>query len=228
MENLPWYVAVTFGITTILTLWLFSKATHYSRSFLGLLLILIGVQSALGLSGFYNNVHTMSNRFPLLVFPLLAFLVSLFFTRKGRAFIDSLDLKTLTLLHTIRILVEVVLFWLFIHKTIPEAMTFEGRNFDILSGLTAPLVYYFGFVKGQLSRTVIIIWNAACIVLLLNVVSSAVLSLPDRYQHFGFEQPNIAVGYFPFVLLPAILVPLVLFANAVAIRQLVLRKNSNL
>ena len=225
MEHLPWYVAATFGITVLLAIWLFSKAMHYSKPFFIFLLVLIGIQSVLGLSGFYNHVDTMSARFPLLAFPLLAFCVSLFFTRKGRAFIDSLDIKTLTILHTIRILVELVLFWLFVHAAIPRAMTFEGRNFDILSGLSAPLVYYFGFVKQKLSKPVMIIWNAACMLLLLNVVSSAVLSLPARFRHFGFEQPNIAVGYFPFLLLPAILVPLVLFANAAAIRQLALRKS---
>jgi hypothetical protein len=226
MEHLPGYVAATFGITVLLAIWLFSKAMYYSKPFFIFLLVLIVIQSALGLSGFYSDVNTMSARFPLLAFPLLAFCASLFFTRKGRAFIDSLDIKTLTILHTIRILVELVLFWLFVHKAIPRAMTFEGRNFDILSGLSAPLVYYFGFVKQKLSNPVMIIWNAACMLLLLNVVSSAVLSLPARFQHFGFEQPNIAIGYFPFLLLPAILVPLVLFANAAAIRQLALNKNS--
>jgi hypothetical protein len=225
METLPWYVAVTFGATVLLAIWLFSKATRYSGSFFVFLLILIILQSALGLSGFYNDVHTMSTRFPLLVIPLLGFCLSLFLTHKGKVFIDSLDIRTLTILHTIRIAVEIVLFWLFVHKAIPQAMTFEGRNFDILSGLSAPLVYYFGFVKQRLSRTVMIIWNVVCMLLLLNVVASAVLSLPSRFQHFGFEQPNIAVGYFPFLLLPAILVPLVLFANAVSIRQLILHKN---
>lgn len=183
------------------------------------------VQSALGLSGFYSDVHTMTARFPMLVIPLTVFCIALFLTAKGRMFIDSLDIKTLTILHIIRIPVEVTLFWLFVHQAIPQAMTFEGRNFDILSGLTAPLVYYFAFVKQQLSKTVLIIWNAACMLLLINVVASAVLSLPVRFQNFGFEQPNVAVGYFPFLLLPAILVPLVLFANAAAIRQLIYNKN---
>ena len=228
MEHLPWYLAALFGITVLLTVWLFSKATHYSKPFLILLIVLIIVQSALGLSGFYDDINTMSKRFPLLVAPLMLLCISLFFTKNGKAFIDSLDIKTLTILHTIRILVELVLLGLYVHKTIPQAMTFEGRNFDILSGLSAPLIYYFGFVKKQISRPALIIWNAACMLLLFNVVASASLSLPARYQNFGFEQPNIAVGYFPFLLLPAILVPLVLFANAATIRQLILNKNINL
>jgi hypothetical protein len=126
----------------------------------------------------------------------------------------------LTLLHVIRIPVELVLFWLFVRHTVPEAMTFHGRNFDILSGISAPFIYYFGFVKKRLSNKVIIAWNLICLALLLNVVSAAVLSLPDRFAQFGFEQPNIALGYFPFVLLPAGLVPLVMLSTVAAIKQL--------
>ncbi|TDQ08453.1 hypothetical protein [Pedobacter metabolipauper] len=225
MENLPIYIAATFGFTVLLAIWLFIKAAHFSKPFLFFLLALIIIQSALGLSGFYSDLQTMSTRFPLLVMPLMVPLISLFFIRQGKAFIDSLDIKTLTVLHTIRIPVEIVLFWLFVHHAIPQAMTFEGRNFDILSGLSALLIYYFGFIKKQLSRTWMIIWNVICMLLLINVVSNAILSLPSRFQSFGFEQPNIAVGYFPFLLLPAILVPLVLFANAASIRQLILNKS---
>lgn len=227
MEQLPWYVAATFGITVLLAFWLFSKATHYSKSVLVLIPVFIVVQSVLGLAGFYSNTSLMTARFPLLVLPSLVFLVALFFTNKGKVFIDSLDIKALTIFHITRVFVEVVLFWLFIYKTIPQAMTFEGRNFDILSGLSAPLIYYFGFVKKKLNKSILVIWNVACILLLLNVVASAVLSLPGRYQNFGFQQPNIAVGYFPFLLLPAVLVPLALFSNAAAIRLLITNKNIN-
>src|ERR1700712_1109606 len=116
MEHLPWYVATTFGITFLLAIWLFSKAAHYSRSFLTILFLLIAVQSALGISGFYSNVGSVTTRFPLLVAPLLVFCVLQFLTSKGRAFIDSLDIRTLTILHVIRVGVEISLFWLLVQK----------------------------------------------------------------------------------------------------------------
>jgi hypothetical protein len=224
MENLPLYVPITFGITVLVAIWLFLKATNNARPFLILTGAWVVLQSALGLLGFYHNAETATSRFPLLVLLPMVFLVSRFFTQRGKAFIDSLDIRMLTIFHIIRIPVEVVLFWLFVHHGIPEAMTFEGRNFDILSGLTAPVIYYAGFVKEALSKTVILVWNFACMALLLNVVTNAVLALPDRFQVFGFEQPNIAVGYFPYLLLPTLLVPLVFFSHLAAIRQL-LKKN---
>src|SRR5688500_6996599 len=101
----------------------------------------------LGLMGFFKVTDTVPQRFVFLAPPPVLLIISLFFLDKGKRFLDSLDLKFLTLLHIVRIPVELVLYWLFLQKGVPELITFEGRNFDILSGLTAPLIYYFGFVK---------------------------------------------------------------------------------
>ncbi len=220
MQHLPLYVYLTFGATAILATWLFYKATNYSNSFIVALCTWIIIQSTLAITGFYSNPHTMTARFPILIIPALLFLIYWLVTKSGRMFLDGLNLPTLTILHSIRIPVEIVLFWLFVNHSIPEAMTFHGRNFDILSGISAPFVYYFGFVKKTLSKKVILAWNIICLGLLLNVVSAAVLSLPARFEQFGFEQPNIALGYFPFVLLPAVIVPLVMLSTVAAIRQL--------
>jgi hypothetical protein len=103
-------------------------------------------------------------------------------------------------------------------------MTFEGRNFDILSGLTAPIIYYLYFVKKCVNKNVFITWNLICIGLLLNVVINAILSVPSPFQQFAFEQPNIAILYFPYVWLPSCVVPLVFLSHFVTIRQLVGKK----
>jgi hypothetical protein len=228
MENLAWYVSVLFLATVVLSIWLFLKAANYSRTTFIIISAWTLFQSVLGLSGFYKYSGSLTLRFPVLIIPPVIFLVSLFFTTKGKAFIDGLDIKGLTIFHMIRIPVEIVLLFLFMGKVIPEAMTFEGRNFDIFSGLSAPVIYYFAFIKKRLGKTPVIIWNVVCMVLLLSVVSSAVLSLPERYLQYGFEMPNVAVGFFPFVLLPALLVPLALFCSAAAIRQLIVNKKSHI
>jgi hypothetical protein len=220
MENVPTLVSIIFGLTTILTVLLFYKASAYSKACLLVLLIWLAIQACIAFNGFYLITDTFPPRFALLVLPPVLFIIALFATAKGRQFINQLDLKTLTILHTIRVPVELVLFWLFVHKTVPELMTFEGRNFDILSGLTAPIIFYFGFVNKQLSPKIILIWNFVCLVLLLNIVMNAVFSAPFPFQKFAFEQPNIAVLYFPFNWLPACVVPLVLLSHLAAIKQL--------
>lgn len=220
MEHLPTYISIVFGLTTILTVGLFYKATNNSKATLIIILSWLAFQTFIGLSGFYTVTDTIPPRFLLLVLPPILLITGLFTTSKGRQFIDNLDTKTLTLLHTVRIPVEIVLFWLFVNKTVPELMTFEGRNFDILSGLTAPIIFYFGFIKKQLDRKIILIWNFICLGLLINIVANAILSAPFPFQKFAFDQPNIAVLYFPFNWLPSCVVPVVLLSHLATIRQI--------
>lgn len=220
MENLPQFISIVFGLTTILTVGLFYKATNKSKATLFIILSWLVLQTLFGLSGFYNVTDTIPPRFLLLVFPPILLIIGLFITSKGRQYIDSLDTKTLTILHSVRIPVEIVLFWLFVNKTVPELMTFEGRNFDILSGLTSPIIFYFGFIKKQLNRKIILTWNFICLGLLINIVANAVLSAPFPFQKFAFDQPNIAVLYFPFNWLPSCVVPLVLLSHLATIKQL--------
>ena len=134
---------------------------------------------------------------------------------------DALDVKTLTILHVIRVPVELILLSLFLHKAIPQLMTFEGRNFDILSGITAPFVYYFGFVGKRPKAKIVLAWNFICLALLINIVINAILAAPSPFQKFAFEQPNIAIMYFPFIWLPCCIVPLVLLAHLASIRKLI-------
>lgn len=224
MEDVPLFIPLIFGATTLMTLFLFYKGAHKDKTTLLVLAVWWIVQTVLGLLGFYTVLDTTPPRFLLLILPPLLLIALLFATPKGRTYIDGLDSKTLTLLHTIRIPVELVLFWLFLEGTLPELMTFEGRNFDILAGLSAPLVYYFGFVKKKLSPAIMILWNLIALGLLINIVVNAILSAPLPFQQFAFDQPNIAVLHFPYNWLPACVVPLVLFSHLVNLRQLSLGK----
>jgi len=227
MQNLPQYISIIFCLTTFVTIAIFYKATSYSKPILAILIIWLTIQTFVGLSGFYTITNTIPPRFLLLPLPPLVVIMGLFATKKGRNYIDGLDLKYLTLLHIIRIPVELVLFWLFVYKTVPQLVTFEGRNYDILSGLSAPFIFYFGFIKNKLSKKSILIWNCICLGLLLNVVANVVLSAPFPFQKFAFDQPAIAIVYFPFIWLPSCIVPLVLFSHLASIRQL-LKNNQNL
>jgi hypothetical protein len=223
ISNLPMYVNIVFILTTLLTIFFFYKATSNSKATLVILFVWILLQAILGLSGFYTITNTFPPRFALLALPAILFIIGLFVTAKGRVYIDGLDTKTLTLLHVVRIPVELCLYWLFVYKSIPQLMTFEGRNFDIIAGLTAPLIFYFGYVKNNLSKAVLLLWNFFCLGLLLNIVINAILSAPSNFQQFALEQPNKAILYFPFVWLPCCVVPLVLLAHLICIRKLWLK-----
>lgn len=160
------------------------------------------------------------------VFPALVFIAVTFMTAKGRAFIGQIDLKTLTYFHTIRIPVEIVLVLLYYQGLVSVLMTFEGTNFDLFSGLSAPIVAYLAFRTTKKNKTLLLWWNILCLLLLLNVVITAVFAVPSPLQKLAFDQPNVAVLYFPFNLLPTVIVPTVLFGHLVAISRLTLNKKS--
>lgn len=236
IENLPTFVSLTFGLTAVLTLILFisiirnsNVETTRKKSTLILICLTIWlvIQTILTLKNIYN---TDINSFPpkIMLFgilPTILTIILLFATQKGQQFIDSLPLKNLTYLNTVRIPVEIVLFWLFLNKAVPELMTFEGRNFDIIAGITAPIIAYFGVTKNKLSRRAILIWNFICLGLLINIVVNALFSAPSPIQKFAFEQPNIAILNFPFSWLPTFIVPIVLFGHLTSIRKLLTQKN---
>lgn len=224
MENIPFYVYAVFVLTLIATLYVFYKATQKSKGFMVVVSIWLSIQSIIGFLGFYMVSNTNPPRFQLLLLPPLLFIIVQFLTKKGRLFIASLDLKVLTIIHIVRIPVEMVLYWLFVARYVPEQMTFEGRNFDVISGITAPLIFYFGFVTKRLNKYLIITWNILCLGLLFNIIINAILSSPSRFQQFGFEQPNVALLHFPFMFLPAFIVPVLLFSHFVSIRQFIISK----
>lgn len=220
MEPFPLSLVLGFAATTALALVLFQRATHLGRVPLMLLLGWTVLQGALGYAGFYLDTSGIPPRFILLVGPMLLLIAALFLTPGGRRFIDGLDVGGLTLLHVVRVPVELVLFGLYLRGAVPRMITFEGSNFDILVGLSAPLIYVFGYVRPKLGHRWLLAWNLICLASLANVVGRAVLAVPTPFQRFAFDQPNVGVLYFPFVWLPSVVVPLVLFAHLVSIRRL--------
>lgn len=218
MESIPFYISVLFAAIALLTIWFFYKAA--GRSFVPVIIISgwAVVQSILALNNFYLDNNSMPPHVALLMVPMLVFIIVILI--RAKRFISNLDLKWLTLLHVVRLPVEIGLYLLYTEKWVPGLMTFEGGNLDILSGLTAPFVYYFTFAKPRLSSRFLFLWNLICLILLINILVRAVLAIPTPFQQLAFNQPNTGVLYFPVVLLPAVIVPLVLLSQLAAIKRL--------
>lgn len=216
---MPLYIPVTFVLATFVAVWLFYRATR-SKAALIVLAGWLALQGAVAATGFYTVTNTLPPRFLLLVLPPLLTILLIFLTKQGRAWMDTFSDSRLTWLHVVRVPVELVLYWLCLQQLVPQLITFEGRNPDILSGLTAPLVAIFGYMRHRLPKSVLLAWNFICLALLLNIVIHAILSAPTPFQQLAFDQPNRGVLYFPFVWLPGCIVPLALFSHLAVIRRL--------
>ena len=161
LSNLPIFIPVFFGLTTVLTIFLFLKSVgtppqymersgipSIGKTVLGVLIGWPLLQMAVSWAGLYQKTDTLPPPFMLAVVPPLLLMIGLFSSKNGQKFIDSLDLKALTYLHIVRIPVELTLLWLYQNDTIPEIMTFEGRNFDILSGKMYDWIHHVVFGDG--------------------------------------------------------------------------------
>lgn len=221
LTGIPAYVHIIFLFTVGLTWLLLISATKNKTTPVIITLLWLGITGLLAYRGFYTDTTGMPPKFILAVAPALLFIIALLVSKKGQAFTDSLDLRLLTLLHIVRLPVELVLYWLAANKAVPELMTFEGRNFDIIAGITAPVIYFICFKGPQIkNKGLLLTWNFIGLALLFNIIFHAVLSAPFSIQQLAFDQPNIAVLYFPFAWLPAFIVMAVLFSHLVAIRRL--------
>lgn len=218
--DIPTWVVVTYGILTFLTIYLFARSHTRKMKLVFVVLSVWGVvQWTLASSGFYLKTDGMPPRaFLMFAIPILTMVV-LFATKRGRQFIDSLSLRALTGLHVVRVPVELFIFYWYIRGWVPELMTFEGVNFDILMGITAPVIAMWAWKKANLNYKVLLIWNLMGLALLLNIVVHAILSLPVEFQQLALDQPNWAVLHFPFNALPAVIVQVVLFSHLAGIRQ---------
>lgn len=225
-EATPVWLDGFMTITTVLTVGTLYMAIRRisrisSKRFLLASVVWAAVLGLLAYNHFFQHLTAKPPRFILIIGPPLFLILGLLITKQGRSWIRQLPLSVLMLLHTIRIPVELTLYGLYLHQQIPRLMTFEGRNFDILAGLTAPILTYLVFYRRYLSAYWLLLWNVLSLGLVLNIVGHAILSSPLPFQQMAFEQPNVAVLKAPYVWLPGVIVPIVLFCHAVVIQRLV-------
>ncbi|HEY0744056.1 MAG TPA: hypothetical protein VGD40_21465 [Chryseosolibacter sp.] len=207
-----------FGIER--TSWSAVSRTRVFNLILGTILIwflFVAIWSASGAMGRFENFPF--NFAPVLIVPLATIVLLVIFSKGLREILEQIPPSQIIVLQNFRVFVEILLWMLFVASMLPEHMTFEGRNFDILAGLTAPLVSW-ALSRNKISRTVAIVWNIACLGLLINIVTIAFLSTPSPIRVFMEEPSSAVVALFPISFLPGFLVPLAYTLHFFSLRQL--------
>jgi hypothetical protein len=123
-----------------------------------------------------------------------------------------------------RIGVELFLHQLWVDGLVPKMLTFEGANVDIYVGASAPLIAWLS-TRGRLGMRLALAWNALGLLALTNVVIRAVLTAPGPFNLIHAEVPNLMMGSFPFMFIPAFFVPLAVVVHVLAIRAINIRFN---
>jgi hypothetical protein len=210
----------SFLITTLLFLLFFYLATGRDKRVLFVSIFWLMLISSISLTGFFINTNTIPPRFLIVLIGNIVFIAFLYTRLKAVA----LDYRYAMLVHALRVPVEITLYFLFLRKQVPEIMTFNGLNFDIIIGISA-LIYFIlsQLFKVNLGKKTLLIWNIVGLLFLMNIVVIAILSAPLPIQQLSFEQPNIAVLTYPYILLPSFIVPIVISTHIISIKQLTKR-----
>lgn len=211
IQDLPNWINLLFIATTISCLLLFHYSNNKPKKLTSFIIFWSVIQSILAYFGFYLNAEAIPPRFLLVLAPaMLVILYSL--TRNRKWFIERRNMQLSTLLHIVRLPVEIILLNLFINQMVPELMTFEGRNFDIIAGISAPIISFL-FYKKFIGKKILLIWNIVGLALILFILFNGILSAELPIQQFAFNQPNKAPTFFPYILLPATIVPIVIWTH---------------
>jgi len=192
-----------------------------------ILLLWTAIVSVFSLQGVLSDFEARPPKlFLVLLLPFVAIVVLL--TRPSfRHFLLHVPPSWLLYLQVFRVPVELFLWLLFVDGLAPVQMTFEGRNLDVLTGLTAPVAAFLCFGQGRNLTKLAALWNLLGFALLLNIVITAILSMPTPFRVFMNEPANTIVTQFPVVFLPAILVPLAYSLHFFSLLQLYLKRQAD-
>ena len=191
------------------------------------LAIWLGMLAVLAGQGYFLNFEKMPPR--LAIAGLLPLAVGLLMlpTHGMRHFLAVTPPERLVYLQSFRILMEIILWALFVQGRAPQLVTFEGRNIDILIGLTAIPVGWMVMERRAWPAWVGSAWNVAGILILANVVIHAQLALPTRFRAFVTEPSTAFLATFPYIWLPGFLVPFAFWLHAGSLVQLARRPRTS-
>ncbi|MBL0146369.1 MAG: hypothetical protein IPP48_12050 [Chitinophagaceae bacterium] len=207
---------VIFLAITLFSLVLFYYGTGKQNKILIISILWLIIIGRVAYVGYFENTSITPPRF--LFVPIAAISLAIYFYKIINK--NKISTTFLVAIHILRLPIELVLYKLFLQKQVPVLMTFKGWNFDILIGVSAIFILvYLLLTKKKLHKYFLWLWNSVGLIFLAIIVILATLSSPTPIQQFAFEQPNVAVLQFPFIYLPALVVPLVFLSHILAIKQ---------
>ena len=153
----------------------------------------------------------------IVVSVVLAFAVGT--SRLGSRLATGIPLAALIGVQAFRFPLELMLHRAYREGLMPVQMSYSGFNFDILTGLSAIVVALY-LVRRPDALVVVRVWNAAGILLLVNILTIAVLSTPTPIRVFHNEPANEWIAHAPWVWLPAVFVVAAIVGHIVVFRRL--------
>lgn len=222
IESVPNTTIGLFLFSAVLSIVFFHYANGKPKKITAFLILWSVLHGILAFTGFYQDMSSLPPRFALILAPATLLIIYGTIKPKKSWILEKRNYAISHFLHIVRIPVEMCLYTLFLHGYVPELMTFAGRNFDIVMGVTAVIVAGL-ILRDNIPLKALFAWNLIGLFMVCFILVNGILSAPFPFQQFGFDQPNTGISYFPFVLLPALIVPLVIWTHLIDMRGIYLR-----
>jgi hypothetical protein len=189
----------------------------------GSLALVLGVSAAMAELGL---VRALAGTYAFVAFPLFwnALALGTALSPLGRRMAAHLSLPMLVGFQAFRWPLELVLHGWYREGVLPVQMTFEGSNFDILTGVLA-VGTAAGLRYGWLPPWSAWIFNLVGLALLGAVVRIAVLSSPVPLRTYLHEPTVLLAFHAPFVWIISICVAGALFGHVLTFRALLDREH---
>ena len=158
---------------------------------------------------------------PLVGGLVIAFVVGL--SASGKRLALEIPMWALVGFQGFRVFVELLLHQAYVEGLMPVQMSYSGRNFDIISGVTA-IALGAWLATGRQSPRLVMLWNVVSIALLTNIVVVALLSAPTPFRVFMNEPANVWITRAPWVWLPTVMVVAAIVGHILVTRRLLARR----
>lgn len=182
----------------------------------------LAIATVLAMSGVLSEWAARPPRWPLLPLTAFAAIATVIRSAAAQRVLSNIPPAWPIGAQTFRVGVELALYALHVAGRAPVQITFEGRNFDVLVGLSAPFVAWLVATR-RIGPKGAIAWNAMGLLVLANTVGTVATSTPSPLHLDWPGPPLTAVTSWPIVWLPAFLMPLAVFLHVVSLRQNIAR-----
>jgi len=177
----------------------------------------LGVIAAVALTGVLARVELLPPPFVLLALSALGVALAVALSPVGARLARGLPLWALIGFQAFRFPLELLMHRAANDGLMPSVMSWNGYNFDIVSGVSALLlggVLLFRTVP----RWLVVTWNSLGSVLLAVIAAVAIAASPV-FRAFGDDQINLWVTRFPYTWM-AVMVAAALFGHVLLARRL--------
>ena len=193
------------------------------RLIAGVALIYLVIPAILASQGLLDRYDPLPAPALVMVAIIAALTLTITLSAPGARIIAAVGLPALVGFQAFRIPVEWLLHRLYQEGVIPVQMTYSGRNFDIVTGVTAAALAIW-LLRGRPPKGIVLAWNILGLGLLANIITIAVLSTPVPFRQFLEGPANTLPSRVPYVWLPTFLVQMALAGHVLVFRRLAAEK----